>query len=92
MPTDREEKSMAAGLKKYLENFTTVLLFVYQVHNIISTVSQKESIRNAQADKIKTLRNSFEEVKEDAVNIAQACGVNEEFQHKRVGKVNFSTI
>jgi hypothetical protein len=40
--SDKEEKAVAAGLKAYLENFSTVILIVFQcrVHSIINPVSQ----------------------------------------------------
>ena len=40
--TDKEEKAVAAGLKTYMENFSTVILIVFQckVHNIINPGSQ----------------------------------------------------
>lgn len=40
--TDKEEKAVAAGLKSYMENFSTVILIVFQckVNNIINPVSQ----------------------------------------------------
>ena len=97
MANDKEEKSLASGLKKYLENFTSVLLIVYQnkVLNVINPVSQmlqKENrnlssasdLINKAIDEMKLLRNSFDEVKEEAVNLARVWGVNEKFQLKRL--------
>jgi len=79
-PNDKEEKTVAAGLKAFLENFSTVILIVFQckVHNIINPVSQllqkeDEDISNASAmlnraiDMMKALRCSFDEVHEKAV-------------------------
>jgi hypothetical protein len=40
--TNKEETAAAAGLKSYMENFSTVILIVFQcqVSNIINQVSQ----------------------------------------------------
>ena len=77
-PSDNEEKTVAAELKAFLENFSTVILIVFQckVHNIIKPVSrllQKEhqDISNASAmlnravNMMKALRCSVDKVHED---------------------------
>jgi len=77
-PSDNVEKTVAAELKAFLENFSTVILIVFQckVHNIIKPVSrllQKEhqDISNASAmlnravNMMKALRCSVDKVHED---------------------------
>jgi hypothetical protein len=99
-PTDKDEKTVAGGLKAYLENFSTVMIIVFQykVHNIIHPVSQLLQKENQDlstssvmlqraVSMMKTLRCSFEEVHEEAVNVAGVWCVNTTFSHKRISRV-----
>ena len=87
---DNEEKRMAAGLKSFLEDFSTVMLIVYQgkVRDIINPVSQFASkrgsrfvqgIRNASAINCK---DGIEDVKEEAIKLAGVWGVERGIQEK----------
>ena len=96
---DNEEKRMAAGLKSFLEDFSTVILIVYQgkIHDIINPVSQllqkedqnlfkaSEMLQQSIA-RMECLRNSFEDVKEEAVKLAGVWRVSEEFKKRELAE------
>ena len=98
--TDKEEKAVAAGLKANLENLNTVLLIVFQcrVHSIINPVSQllqrddqdisySSVMLQRAVNMMKALRCSFEEVHEEAVNVAGVWRVDTTFPDKRITRV-----
>ena len=95
-PNDRQEQTTAAGLKSFLEDFNTVLVIVFQskvlcIINPVSQLLQREqqdlsttaSLLQKAGDRLASLRNSFEEVKEEACILGATWGVKTEHSKKR---------
>ncbi|XP_030749949.1 zinc finger MYM-type protein 1-like [Sitophilus oryzae] len=94
------EQNEALGLKKKLENFETVVLIVME-HKILSITklvsnalqSKNQDIQRASklletAKKdIAEMRNSFEEVINEAADLARGWGINPSFKEHRIRKV-----
>ena len=87
--TDKEEKAVAAGLKSYMENLSTVILIVFQcqVNNIINPVSQllqkvdqdiscSSAMLQRAVNAMKSLRCLFHKVHDEAVKPAGVWCVN----------------
>lgn len=95
-----KERTKAENLKSKLENFEFVLLLVLQCKilgmiNLVSKALQSESIELLCAHQmlekvmleITELRQNFEIIKIEALNICNLWGIRTEFQQKRLRKV-----
>lgn len=95
-----DERSSATSFLHYFEEFSTVILVVVQSHilgsvDIISQLlqSKEEDMEKASEmltsliTKLTVLRESWSDVKDEAIALATAWGISTQFKEKRVSRI-----